>query len=69
MVLTVCMRDTMQQMIAALPLPVHPSPGETTAFGEPHSLPLSREFCICGNTSITAPLPVPVAVVNKHAAY
>ena len=67
-VLTACMKDTMQRMIAALPSPVHPSPGEITAFGKPHCLPLSRELSMCRFIGTTAPLPVPIAIVIMHAA-
>ena len=56
-VLTTCMRDTMQRMIAALPLPVHPSPGENLAFGKPHYLFLFGEISTCRIIGTAAPLP------------
>ena len=43
MELTACMRDTIQRMIASLPLPVYPSPGKIPSFGKPHSLPSKPE--------------------------
>ena len=43
---TACMKDTMQHMIPALPLPVYPSPGKAVSFGMPHILPSGLESLV-----------------------